>query len=70
MTTPSLSPTRACAKFEALVKDIRPELHWYCAHMLGSVVDAKDVVPDALAKAYYALPTTSLSTCCSSATSG
>ena len=62
MTTPSLSPTlaRARAEFEELVKDIRPELHRYCARMIGSVVDAEDVVQDALAKAYYALPTTSV----------
>jgi RNA polymerase sigma-70 factor (ECF subfamily) len=62
MTTPSLSPTlaRAHAEFEEFVKDIRPELHRYCARMIGSVVDAEDVVQDALAKAYYALPTTSV----------
>jgi len=61
MTPPSLSPTlaRARAEFEELVKDIRPELHRYCARMVGSVVDAEDVVQDALAKAYYALPTLS-----------
>jgi RNA polymerase sigma-70 factor (ECF subfamily) len=59
MTPPSLSPTltRARAEFEELVKDIRPELHRYCARMIGSVVDGEDVVQDALAKAYYALPT-------------
>src|SRR5262245_28955649 len=62
MTQPSLSPTlaRARTEFEELVKDIRPELHRYCARMIGSVVDAEDVVQDALAKAYYALPTTSV----------
>ena len=62
MTPPSLSPTlaRARAEFEELVQDIRPELHRYCAHMIGSVVDAEDVVQDALAKAYYALPTTTV----------
>jgi RNA polymerase sigma-70 factor (ECF subfamily) len=62
MITPSLSTTlaRARAEFEDLVKDIRPELHRYCARMIGSVVDAEDVVQDALAKAYYALPTTSV----------
>jgi RNA polymerase sigma-70 factor (ECF subfamily) len=62
MTTPPLSQTlaRARAEFEELVKDIRPELHRYCARMIGSVVDAEDVVQDALAKAYYALPTTSV----------
>src|SRR6266511_2610556 len=62
MTTPLLSPAlaRARAEFEELVKDIRPELHRYCARMIGSVVDAEDVVQDALAKAFYALPTTSV----------
>jgi RNA polymerase sigma-70 factor (ECF subfamily) len=59
MTLESLSPilARARAEFEELVKDIRPELHRYCARMIGSVVDAEDVVQDALATAYYALPT-------------
>jgi RNA polymerase sigma-70 factor (ECF subfamily) len=62
MTPPSLLPTlaRARAEFEELVKDIRPELHRYCTRMIGSAIDAEDVVQDALAKAYYALPTTSV----------
>ena len=53
-------PARTPAEFEALVQDIRPELHRYCARMIGSVVDAEDVVQDVLAKAYAALPTTSV----------
>lgn len=56
MTTPLRASTPA--EFEALVQNIRPELHRYCARMIGSVVDAEDVVQDALAKAYTALPTT------------
>jgi RNA polymerase sigma-70 factor (ECF subfamily) len=62
MTTPLLSstPARTPAEFEALVQAIRPELHRYCARMIGSVVDAEDVVQDALAKAYASLPTTSV----------
>src|SRR5262245_38650675 len=62
MTTPPLPSTlvRARAEFEELVKDIRPELHRYCTRMIGSVVDAEDVVQDALAKAYYALGATSV----------
>jgi RNA polymerase sigma-70 factor, ECF subfamily len=58
MTSPLHSSThaRARAEFEALVKDIRPELHRYCARMIGSVVDGEDVVQEALAKAYYSLP--------------
>jgi RNA polymerase sigma-70 factor (ECF subfamily) len=60
MTTPLLSSAavRTQAEFEALVHDIRPELHRYCARMIGSAVDSEDVVQDALAKAYAALPAT------------
>jgi RNA polymerase sigma-70 factor (ECF subfamily) len=58
MTTPSAALARA--EFEALVQDIRPELHRYCARMIGSVVDAEDVLQDALAKAFAALPSTAV----------
>jgi RNA polymerase sigma-70 factor (ECF subfamily) len=62
MSTPSRSFTsaQAPAEFEALIQDIRPELHRYCARMIGSVVDAEDLVQEALAKAYAALPSTSV----------
>jgi RNA polymerase sigma-70 factor, ECF subfamily len=53
-------PASTPAEFEALVQDIRPQLHRYCARMIGSVVDAEDVVQEALAKAYASLPTTSV----------
>jgi RNA polymerase sigma-70 factor (ECF subfamily) len=43
-------------QFLALVDDIRPELHRYCARMTGSVADGEDVVQDVLARAYYQLP--------------
>lgn len=48
----------APADFEALVQAIRPELHQYSARMLGSAIDAEDVVQEALTKAYAALPST------------
>lgn len=48
---------KARAEFEDLIKDIRPELHRYAARMVGSIIDGEDVVQEALAKAYYALPT-------------
>lgn len=48
------------AEFEALVQTIRPELHRYCTRMIGSVIDAEDVVQEALTKAYTSLPTTSI----------
>jgi RNA polymerase sigma-70 factor (ECF subfamily) len=62
MTTPVLpsTPERTPAEFEALVQAIRPDLHRYCTRMIGSVVDAEDVVQEALAKAYASLPTTAV----------
>ena len=45
----------ARARFLDLVRDLRPELHRYCARMTGSVVDGEDVVQDVLVHAYYAL---------------
>ena len=59
MTTP-IAPTlaRARAEFEKSIKKVRPDLHRYVAHMIGSVVDAEDVVQEVLAKAYYSLTET------------
>jgi RNA polymerase sigma-70 factor (ECF subfamily) len=42
-------------KFMALVAEIRPELHRYCARMTGSVTDGEDLVQDTLARAYFSL---------------
>src|SRR5262252_3831711 len=42
-------------QFLALVADVRPELHRYCARMTGSVADGEDIVQDTLARAYYEL---------------
>ena len=42
-------------RFLAMVEDIRPQLHRYCARMTGSLADGEDVVQDTLAKAYYTL---------------
>ena len=42
-------------QFLALVADVRPDLHRYCARMTGSVADGEDVVQDTLARAYYEL---------------
>ena len=46
---------QARERFLALVADVRPELHRYCARMTGSIVDGEDIVQDTLAKAFYAL---------------
>ncbi|AKV01415.1 RNA polymerase sigma-54 factor RpoN [Labilithrix luteola] len=44
------------ARFLALVENVRPELHRYCARMTGSVADGEDIVQETLARAYYAFP--------------
>ncbi len=54
MTTPS-PQTLSLTELEALIKDIRPELHRYVAHMIGSAVDAEDVVQDTFVRAYDSL---------------
>jgi RNA polymerase sigma factor (sigma-70 family) len=41
--------------FLALVAQLRPDLHRYCARMVGSVIDGEDVVQDTLARGYYEL---------------
>jgi RNA polymerase sigma-70 factor (ECF subfamily) len=46
--------------FDKLVGPLRPKLHRYCAGMTGSIVDGEDVVQDTLAKAFYALPNTTV----------
>ena len=47
--------TEARQRFAALVGELRPELHRYCARMTGSVFDGEDVVQEALTKAHDAL---------------
>jgi RNA polymerase sigma-70 factor (ECF subfamily) len=42
-------------QFLALVDQVRPDLHRYCARMTGSIADGEDVVQDTLARAYYEL---------------
>jgi RNA polymerase sigma-70 factor (ECF subfamily) len=45
-------------RFEELVREYRPELHRYCARLVGSAIDGEDVVQEVLAKAYDALSKT------------
>lgn len=45
----------ASARFHAMVGPLRPELHRYCARLVGSVVDGEDIVQETLAKAFYSL---------------
>jgi RNA polymerase sigma factor (sigma-70 family) len=57
MTDDSLIPELKVARerFLELVSEIRPDLHRYCARMVGSVADGEDIVQDTLARAYYEL---------------
>jgi RNA polymerase sigma factor (sigma-70 family) len=43
------------ARLLALVGELRPELHRYCARLMGSVIDGEDVVQDTFARAFLAL---------------
>ena len=40
--------------FERVLADLRPKLHRYCARMVGSAIEAEDVVQEALVKAVEA----------------
>ncbi len=52
--TPSSSHERQ-ARLIALAAEVRPELHRYCARLMGSVIDGEDVVQDTLLRALVAL---------------
>ena len=43
------------ARLLALAAEVRPELHRYCARLMGSVIDGEDVVQDTLLRALVAL---------------
>jgi len=43
------------AQLLALAGELRPELHRYCARLMGSVIDGEDVVQDTLVRAFVAL---------------
>ncbi len=42
-------------QLRALADKLRPELHRYCARLMGSVIDGEDVVQDTFARAFVAL---------------
>jgi len=50
-----LSNHESQARLIALAAEVRPELHRYCARLMGSVVDGEDVVQDTLLRALVAL---------------
>ncbi|MES2070560.1 MAG: sigma-70 family RNA polymerase sigma factor [Pseudomonadota bacterium] len=43
------------AEILAVAGQLRPELHRYCARLMGSVIDGEDVVQDTLVRAFEAL---------------
>ena len=45
------NPPLATTGIDGLLAEMRPELHRYCARMVGSVIDGEDVLQDALIKA-------------------
>ena len=52
---PSSPPTARRAELVALAGKLRPELHRYCARLMGSVIEGEDVVQDAFARAFVAV---------------
>lgn len=50
----SLEVTRK--QFLAAIGELRPKLHRFCTRMCGSALDGEDVVQEALAQAFYNLP--------------
>jgi RNA polymerase sigma-70 factor, ECF subfamily len=52
---PGAPPTARHAELLALVDKLRPELHRYCARLMGSVIEGEDVVQDTFARALLAL---------------
>jgi RNA polymerase sigma factor (sigma-70 family) len=51
---PSMNEDRR-AELLALAGELRPDLHRYCARLMGSVIDGEDVVQDTLIRAFVAL---------------
>jgi RNA polymerase sigma-70 factor, ECF subfamily len=47
----SVPEASAAANIDAVLVEMRPRLHRYCARMVGSVIDGEDVLQDALTKA-------------------
>jgi RNA polymerase sigma-70 factor (ECF subfamily) len=58
MNETEASIAKARDQFLAVVGEIRPELHRYCARLTGSVIEGEDIVQEALARAFYTLPLT------------
>ena len=53
--SPSSPPTARHAELLALAGEDGPELHRYCARLMGSVIEGEDVVQDTFARAFVAV---------------
>jgi len=42
-------------EFEEVARKLRPQIHRYCARMVGSVIDGEDILQSSLAKAFEAM---------------
>ena len=54
MTGSATGTSEGREPFDRLLGELRPKLHRYCARMTGSVIDAEDVVQEAMVKAIEA----------------
>ena len=52
---PSSPPTARQAQLLTLAEKLRPQLHRYCARLMGSVIEGEEVVQDTYARAFVAL---------------
>jgi len=50
----SISPVDGRARLQAVMAELRPELHRYCARLAGSAFDGDDIVQDVLVRALVA----------------
>ena len=51
------NPSAVITDIDSLLAEMRPQLHRYCARMVGSVIDGEDVLQDALIKAVESFAT-------------
>jgi RNA polymerase sigma-70 factor, ECF subfamily len=52
-----MTPSASAVDIERLLIEMRPNLHRYCARMVGSAIDGEDVLQDALIKAVESFST-------------
>lgn len=55
MSEPTSMPSEARTRLLAIIVEVRPELHRYCARLAGSVFDGDDIVQDVLLRALLAI---------------